>query len=152
MIFDCDGVLVDSERLAVRVESRLLTALGWPIGEDEVLDRFVGRSDAWMLAEIERELGRPVPEWTERYEADLFAAFRDELVAVDGVVSAIDALEAVRVGCAVLGLEEIVSFVHPANTRSLAVTARLGMVEEAEVPHPTRDEMLRIMRLTCSSS
>jgi RimJ/RimL family protein N-acetyltransferase len=62
------------------------------------------------------------------------------------------ALEAVRVGCAVLGLEEIVSFVHPANTRSLAVTARLGMVEEAEVPHPTRDEMLRIMRLTCSSS
>jgi len=94
VIFDCDGVLVDSERLAVRVESRLLTALGWPIGEDEVLDRFVGRSDAWMLAEIERELGRPVPEWTERYEADLFAAFRDELVAVDGVVSAIDALEA----------------------------------------------------------
>jgi HAD superfamily hydrolase (TIGR01509 family) len=94
VIFDCDGVLVDSERLAVRVESRLLTELGWPISEDEVLDRFVGRSDAAMLAEIERELGRPVPEWTERYQADLIAAFHAELVAVEGVAPAIDAVEA----------------------------------------------------------
>jgi HAD superfamily hydrolase (TIGR01509 family) len=92
VIFDCDGVLVDSERLAVRVESRLLTALGWPLTEDEVLDRFVGRSDAYMLGEIERALGRPVPEWTSRYEADLHAAFHAELVAVDGVADAIDAL------------------------------------------------------------
>jgi RimJ/RimL family protein N-acetyltransferase len=59
---------------------------------------------------------------------------------------------AVRAGCEVLGLEELVSFVHPENTRSLAVTARLGMVEEAEVPHPSRDERIRIMRRACSSS
>ena len=39
IIFDCDGVLVDSERLAVRVEARLITELGWPIDEDDVLDR-----------------------------------------------------------------------------------------------------------------
>jgi RimJ/RimL family protein N-acetyltransferase len=62
------------------------------------------------------------------------------------------AREAVRQGCDVLGLAELVSFVHPENTRSLAVTTRLGMVEEATVPHPTRDELIRIMRLTCSSS
>ena len=59
---------------------------------------------------------------------------------------------AVRAGCEVLGLAEIVSFVHPENTRSLAVTARLGMVEEAEVPHPSRDERIKIMRRACSSS
>ena len=59
---------------------------------------------------------------------------------------------AVRAGCEVLGLEELVSFVHPENARSLAVTERLGMVAEAEVPHPSRDELIRIMRLTCSSS
>jgi RimJ/RimL family protein N-acetyltransferase len=59
---------------------------------------------------------------------------------------------AVRAGCELLGLTEIVSFVHPENTRSLAVTARLGMVEEAEVPHPSRDERIKIMRRTCSSS
>jgi RimJ/RimL family protein N-acetyltransferase len=59
---------------------------------------------------------------------------------------------AVRAGCELLGLAELVSFVHPENTRSLAVTERLGMTAEAEVPHPSRDELVRIMRLTCSSS
>src|SRR5690606_34849717 len=42
VVFDCDGVLVDSERLAVAVESRLLGELGWALTEDEVFDRFVG--------------------------------------------------------------------------------------------------------------
>ena len=92
VIFDCDGVLVDSERLAVRVEARLLSALGWQIGEDEVLRRFVGRSDAHMRREIERELGRPVPEWDARYAAAMGEAFRAELQAVPGVVAALDRL------------------------------------------------------------
>jgi len=53
VIFDCDGVLVDSERLAVRVEAGLISDLGWPLTEADVLDRFVGRSDTCMLSEIE---------------------------------------------------------------------------------------------------
>jgi HAD superfamily hydrolase (TIGR01509 family) len=95
VIFDCDGVLVDSERLAVRVESRLITDLGWPLSEADVIERFVGRSDAHMLGEIERELGRPLPEWQARYEAELHAAFREELAPVDGIESALDAIEAI---------------------------------------------------------
>src|SRR5690606_2457010 len=94
VIFDCDGVLVDSERLAVRVESELLAELGWPLSEAEVLERFVGRSDAYMLGEIERGLGRPVPEWTERYLVHLHAAFDAELEAVPGMVDVLDELEA----------------------------------------------------------
>jgi beta-phosphoglucomutase-like phosphatase (HAD superfamily) len=50
VIFDCDGVLVDSERLAIRVESRLVSALGWPLSEADVIERFVGRSDAFPRA------------------------------------------------------------------------------------------------------
>jgi HAD superfamily hydrolase (TIGR01509 family) len=92
VIFDCDGVLVDSERLATRVESRLLTELGWALTPDDVMERFVGRSDAYMLGEIEAALGRPVPEWTDRYRDALFAAFHEELTAVDGVAEAVDAL------------------------------------------------------------
>jgi len=94
VIFDCDGVLVDSERLSVRVEAALLAELGWPITEDEVLERFVGRSDAHMLGEIESALGRPVPEWTDLYGQQLHAAFRSELTAVDGVAAALDVLDA----------------------------------------------------------
>jgi HAD superfamily hydrolase (TIGR01509 family) len=89
VIFDCDGVLVDSERLAVRVESALLTEMGWPLSEAEVLDRFVGRSDAHMIGEIETHFGRPVPEFAEQYLLRLHEAFDAELAPVEGVVDAI---------------------------------------------------------------
>jgi HAD superfamily hydrolase (TIGR01509 family) len=92
VIFDCDGVLVDSERLAVRVEARLISELGWPLTEQEVLQRFVGRSDEYMLGEIERALGRPVPEWEPLYREHLHAAFQAELIAVDGIHDALKAL------------------------------------------------------------
>ena len=92
VVFDCDGVLVDSERLAVRVESRLITELGWSLTEQDVLERFVGRSDAFMRGEIEAALGRSVPEWDDLYRERLYAAFHAELTAVDGVADAIDAL------------------------------------------------------------
>ena len=92
VIFDCDGVLVDSERLAVRVEAQLLATLGWPIGEHEILERFVGRSDAHLLAGIEAALGREVPEWPALYRRALVEAFHAELVPVDGVAAPLDAL------------------------------------------------------------
>lgn len=94
VIFDCDGVLVDSERLAVQVESRLLNEMGWALGPDDILERFVGRSDTYMRAEIEQALGRPVPEWGERYGAEMRRAFESELTAVDGVVDALDSIDA----------------------------------------------------------
>ena len=93
VIFDCDGVLVDSEPIAVRIEARLITALGWPLNEADVLERFVGRSDNYMLSEIERVLGHPVPDWQTRYEHDLHQAFRTELTAVDGIETALDHID-----------------------------------------------------------
>ena len=52
VIFDCDGVLVDSERLTVAVEARMLTELGWPHTPDEVAARFMGRPSESMLNEL----------------------------------------------------------------------------------------------------
>ena len=49
VIFDCDGVLVDSERLVVEIEAQTLTEMGWPIAFDEVVRRFVGGSRADMM-------------------------------------------------------------------------------------------------------
>ena len=46
VILDCDGVLVDSERLAVHVEARVLTELGWPHTADEVVARWMGSPPA----------------------------------------------------------------------------------------------------------
>ena len=94
MIFDCDGVLVDSERLAVRVESILITELGWPLSEDESLERVVGRSDAYMQHAIEQAVGREVPDFADRYRSRLHEAFHRELTAVDGIAAALDELAA----------------------------------------------------------
>lgn len=94
VIFDCDGVLVDSERLSVRVESQLLGELGWSISEHEVMERFVGRSDAHMLSVIEAQLGRAVPEFMDEYRSRLYAAVDRELTTVPGVVEALDRIDA----------------------------------------------------------
>lgn len=57
VIFDCDGVLVDSERIAVRVSAAGLTRLGWQMTEEDVLERFVGQSDAFIRGEVSNRLG-----------------------------------------------------------------------------------------------
>ena len=93
VIFDCDGVLVDSEPLAVRVEARLITELGWPVSEADVLERFVGRSDSYVRAEVERAVGRPLPDFRQRYEEHLYELFRSELRPVDGISEALDSVK-----------------------------------------------------------
>ena len=89
VIFDCDGVLVDSERLAVRTEAGILSDLGWPLTEDEIIERFVGRSADYMHREIERHLGRSV-DWESEFEPRYREAYERELVAVPGIVEALD--------------------------------------------------------------
>ena len=94
VIFDCDGVLVDSERLSIALDVELLAELGWPMPESEIIERWVGRTEAAMRAEIEEHLGRTVEvEWAafaERY----VHAFARELEPVDGIAEALDAVQA----------------------------------------------------------
>ncbi len=91
VIFDCDGVLVDSERLAVRTEAEILSRLGWPLTEADIVDRFVGRSATYMQGEIERHLGRPI-DWDAEFEIHYREVFQRDLVAVPGVEEALDAI------------------------------------------------------------
>lgn len=60
VIFDCDGVLVDSERINNEVFAELATAAGVPTTPAESVARFMGRSTAESVAEVERALGRPI--------------------------------------------------------------------------------------------
>jgi HAD superfamily hydrolase (TIGR01509 family) len=91
VIFDCDGVLVDSERLAIKVDVELLHELGWPLSEAEVIKRFVGRSDRDTQAAIEAHLGRPLPAgWAERVTQRYRQLFDTELAPVSGVPEALD--------------------------------------------------------------
>jgi HAD superfamily hydrolase (TIGR01509 family) len=88
VIFDCDGVLVDSERLAIRTEAEVLFHLGWPLTESEIVERFVGRSASHMQHVIEEHLGRPV-DWEAEFEARYEEVYAHELLPVPGVAEVI---------------------------------------------------------------
>jgi HAD superfamily hydrolase (TIGR01509 family) len=91
VIFDCDGVLVDSERIAVRVEAEYLAELGWPLSQAEIVERFMGRTTEYMDAAIEAQLGSRLPsDWKDRFQRRYREAFAAELVPVDGVLDALD--------------------------------------------------------------
>jgi HAD superfamily hydrolase (TIGR01509 family) len=84
-------VLVDSERIAVRVDQLVLTRLGWPLSEAEIIRRFMGRSEAYMTSEIEAAIGRPL---ARGWDAEFAPLYRETLAAelqpVDGIIEALD--------------------------------------------------------------
>ena len=93
VIFDCEGVLVDTERIAVRIDVAVLAPLGWPMTEAEVVERFMGRSDEEMTAQIEAHLGRALGAgWEEPFRHLYREAFAAELEPVPGVRQALDAI------------------------------------------------------------
>src|SRR5262245_30119340 len=93
LIYDCDGVLVDSELLACEGLSELMTALGRPTTTDECVRAFVGRSRADVLMRAEQMLGRAIPADLGAQSGNrLLERFRRELKPVPGVADAITAL------------------------------------------------------------
>ena len=93
VLFDCDGVLVDSEVIAVQVDQLVLADLGWTLERDEIVARFVGRNEADFVAAVEEHLGIELGEgWDRKYEPWYRRAFERGLVAVDGVEEALDKL------------------------------------------------------------
>jgi HAD superfamily hydrolase (TIGR01509 family) len=93
LIFDCDGVLVDSEVLALETLREMMASLGRPMTMAEADRAFTGGSLADTVATAERLLGRPVPaDVGEQFGRLLFDRFRRELKPVPGVRDAILAL------------------------------------------------------------
>jgi HAD superfamily hydrolase (TIGR01509 family) len=94
VIFDCDGVLVDSEVISCRAHAETLTRHGYPITADQVLERFLGLSDREARLTIEAEIGRQLPADFEaqmkqaalqRYAAELqdIPHIADTIAAID---------------------------------------------------------------------
>jgi len=93
VIFDCDGVLVDSESIGTAVLARAAISEGAAIGEDEALRLFRGLKMAECVVEIERRLGRPI---RDDFVADVRHAmaiiFERDLRAIAGVHAALAAI------------------------------------------------------------
>ncbi|TAI63845.1 HAD family hydrolase [Bradyrhizobium sp. Leo170] len=91
IIFDCDGVLVDSEVISCRAHAEILTRHGYPITSEQVFDRFLGRSTRQANLEIEAELGRSLPDdFHTQLQDELFRSFEADLQAVPHIHAALD--------------------------------------------------------------
>jgi HAD superfamily hydrolase (TIGR01509 family) len=93
IIFDCDGVLVDSEVISCRAHAQILTRHGYPITSEQVFDRFLGRSTRQAHLEVEAELGRSLPDdFTAQLQDELYRSFEATLQALPYIGQALDAI------------------------------------------------------------
>ncbi|GJD51825.1 6-phosphogluconate phosphatase [Methylobacterium crusticola] len=93
VIFDCDGVLVDSEPISLARLTRNLNRIGVPIDLATVAERFTGTSMASIMGHIARDYGIAEPAgFTDAVRADTLAAFDAELRAVAGVAEVLERL------------------------------------------------------------
>jgi HAD superfamily hydrolase (TIGR01509 family) len=102
VIFDCDGVLVDSEPLSNLALVRALAAAGVDVGSDEPGRRYQGMTTRDMLGVIESDAGRPLPPgWRKELERTEAELYRTELRPTDGVADVIALLGEHGIPCCV---------------------------------------------------
>ncbi len=133
VIFDCDGVLVDSEGPSNRVVAEEITALGWPMTTAQSCALFVGRRLSDIPAVVEAQLGKPVPPgWVDRLRQRLIAILSSELEAMPGAHDALRATTA-------LGLPYRIAS-NSSHEEMAAKFQRVAMVELVEGRlHSARD-------------
>jgi HAD superfamily hydrolase (TIGR01509 family) len=93
IIFDCDGVLLDSEVIACRVDAACLAEIGIAMPAEEVMDRYLGISAGAMCADIERRMACVLPpDFAATLHRRTAAAFESELEPMPGIEAALAAL------------------------------------------------------------
>lgn len=104
VLFDCDGVLVDSEPITIGVLRSMLADLGWVLTEQECMAIFVGKAVKDEALRIERHTGVKITEaWLAEFRAQRNIALERDLQAIDGVhdaVSAVHAQVSGKIACA----------------------------------------------------
>ena len=95
IIFDCDGVLIDSEAIACRADAACLAEIGIAMSAEEIMDRYLGISADTMCADIEQRHGRALPpDFAETLRLRVAAAFEAELMPMAGVEAALRCIAA----------------------------------------------------------
>lgn len=94
ILFDCDGVLADSEALAAMVVSEDLTGRGWAVSPEQCMDIFLGRAVPDMVALIEQRFGPLPPDWPAQLSRSLTERMARDVVPVPGALEALAVLAA----------------------------------------------------------
>lgn len=99
VLFDCDGVLVDSELITNRVLCDMLNESGWALAAQDCMRIFIGKTVRSETARIEAETGQPLTDaWMDEFYARRNQRLQRELVAIDGAVEAVQTLHAQLAG------------------------------------------------------
>lgn len=94
VIFDCDGVLVDSDRISLRIQAERISALGLEMSYEDCVRDFLGLGMPATLRILAERLGRPLPEgWEAELDAAVRDGFRRELTPVSGIIEALEEIE-----------------------------------------------------------
>lgn len=102
VIFDCDGVLVDSETLGNRALAETLTACGLPTSTEQAVEACRGRILADVVSTMEGRHGGPLPEgWIDDFESLRALYFKEGLQEIPGVRGLIEAVKAAEIDVAV---------------------------------------------------
>jgi HAD superfamily hydrolase (TIGR01509 family) len=93
VLFDCDGVLVDSEPITNRVLAEMLGELGWQLSVAEAMHIFTGKTVRDEAAQIEARTGKPVTaEWLAQFRVRRNAALDSDLLEIPGAPLAVRTL------------------------------------------------------------
>jgi HAD superfamily hydrolase (TIGR01509 family) len=98
VIFDCDGVLVDSEGIANRVTAACISQIGWAITPADADRQFLGMTLTDMIPLIETQIGGPVPAgWRQNMMEMFLEQLARDVVAIPGAISALNSLDAMAI-------------------------------------------------------
>lgn len=100
IVFDCDGVLIDSEILSARVDCEILAEYGYQITPEELAHRFAGFTTDRIFKLVGEEIGRPIPdEVIRRAERETDRRLGEQVDPIPGVHAMLDALDDPRCIC-----------------------------------------------------
>ena len=145
IIFDCDGVLIDSEIVAARLEAEAATALGLPITAEDICRRFAGTTTREVWETLERELGRPLPEgFFEAHLEHVREVFSRELEPIRGARAALERVAAKGIPFCVASSTRLPSLLTNLATAGLSdlVDGRVYSASQVKRAKPAPDVFL----------
>lgn len=148
IIFDCDGVLIDSETIASKLVARNLTALGWKMTTEEAMRRFIGMSIVDMQPMIEARLRRRLPpSWRGDLAAELVHALGSEVALIPYARETLERVNALgidwRIASNSSDEEMEVKFAHTGLSELTAKRAYSATSMAGVRPKPAPDVYLR---------
>jgi HAD superfamily hydrolase (TIGR01509 family) len=153
VLFDCDGVLADTEGLVNHIVAADLTGRGWRLSGEQARETFLGMALPDMLPMIEARVGPLPPRWPHDLSRRISAALLAEAEAVPGAIEALHAVVAAGVAVAVAsnsGREELLSKLERLGVAGL-FAGRVFSFEDVARPKPAPD-MYRAAAAACGAA